>query len=68
MILREGVMRMTRIKRFRLINLQYLRTGCSRYPGNGAESIRDPEIQMIKPQHDSQGKDYQIQVKREVIK
>jgi hypothetical protein len=29
--------------------------------------MKDPEIWMIKLQHDSQGKDYQIQVKREVV-
>jgi hypothetical protein len=29
--------------------------------------MKDPEIWMIRPQHDSQGKDYQIQVKGEVI-
>jgi hypothetical protein len=29
--------------------------------------MKDLEIRMIKSQHDSQVKDYQIQVKREVI-
>jgi hypothetical protein len=29
--------------------------------------MNDPEIWMITSQHDSQVKDYQIQVKREVI-
>jgi hypothetical protein len=33
-----------------------LRTGYSRYPDNGEESLKDPGIRMIKPQHDSQGK------------
>jgi hypothetical protein len=47
---------MTRNERFRLINIRYMRTGYSRYPDNGTGSIRDPEIWMIKPQHDSQGK------------
>jgi hypothetical protein len=44
-----------------------LRTGWSRYLDNRAGSIGDPEIRMIRPHNDSQGKDYQIQVKREVI-
>jgi hypothetical protein len=35
---------------------------------HGAESMRDLEIRMIKPQHDSYWKkDYQIQVKGEVV-
>jgi hypothetical protein len=50
-------MRSTRNERFRQINIRYLRTGYSRYPDNEVESMKDPEIQMIKPQHDSQGKD-----------
>jgi hypothetical protein len=29
--------------------------------------MKDPEIRMIRPHHNSQRKDYQIQVKREVI-
>jgi hypothetical protein len=29
--------------------------------------MKDPEIWTIKPQHDSQGKDYQIQAKGEVV-
>jgi hypothetical protein len=44
-----------------------LENGYSRKPDNGAESLRDTEIWMIRPQHDSQGKDYQIHVKREGV-
>ena len=33
-----------------------LENGYSRKPDNGAESLRDTEIWMIRPQHDSQGK------------
>jgi hypothetical protein len=44
MILGEGGMRMTRNERFRQINIRYLRTGYSKYPDNGAESLDDLEI------------------------
>jgi hypothetical protein len=49
-------MRRIRNERFRQIDIQYLRTGYSRYPDNGAKLMKGLEIWMIKPQHDSQGK------------
>jgi hypothetical protein len=33
-----------------------MRTGYAKQPDNGAESLRGPEIWMIRPQHDSKGK------------
>jgi hypothetical protein len=46
-----------------------MRTGYARQPDNGAESLRDPEIWMIRPRHNMIQKEkyYQIQVKREVV-
>jgi hypothetical protein len=41
---------------FKQINIQCLRTGFSIYLDNRAGSIGDPEIRVIKPQHDSRGK------------
>jgi hypothetical protein len=48
-------MRRIRNERFRQIDIQYLRTGYSRYPDNEAKLMKGLEIWMIKPQHDSQG-------------
>jgi hypothetical protein len=56
MILREGGMRMTKNERFRQDQHLILENGYSRYLDNRAGSLRGPEIWMIKPQHDSQGK------------
>jgi hypothetical protein len=56
----KGVWEWPEMRDLGKINIWYLRMGYSRYPDNRAESLRDPEIQMIKPQHDSQGKKYQI--------